>query len=156
MKTKRRVACAWVVLAICALAAAGQEKAAGKAKPDPNGYLQPPKVAAAALAQPHACLNLRNGPSVSWFIDVTFDPNTYPFKLTGGTIKGTICDPGQYQITSGSMGNALQISAKHTGSGSCGPIVNINGTFQNPPSYKGTYLGSLSQTSLFLGYMACP
>jgi hypothetical protein len=157
MRTSRRVACAWAILAICAFGAMAQPKPASKAKPDPNGYLQPPKAtAAAAVAQPHACLNLHNGPSVSWFIDVTFDPNTYPFKITGGTIKGTICDPGKYQITSGSMGNALQITAKYTGSSSCGAIVDIKGNFQNPPSYKGTYLGGLPQTSLFLGYMACP
>lgn len=152
MQKKRRIAFTWAVLALCACAASARSKA------DPNGYLQPPEeAAAAAVAAPHACLNLRNGPSVSWFIDVTFDPNTSPFKITGGTIKGTICDPGNYQITSGSMGNVLQINAKYTGSSGCGATVDIKGTFQNPPSYPGRYLGgAFTQTSLFLGYTACP
>jgi hypothetical protein len=153
MQTRGRVAFTCSVLLLCALAAHGQK---GGKKTDPNGYMQAPKVAAAAVAQPHACLNLRNGANVSWFIDVTFDPNTYPFKLTGGNIKGTICDPGHYQVTSGSMGNTLAISAKYTGTGGCGAIVDINGNFQNPPSYKGTYLGGFTHTSLFLGYMPCP
>lgn len=94
---------------------------------------------AAAVATAKACLTLYNGPTVTWQINITFDPNN--LAITGGSIKGTICDSPDWTVTSGSMaGGALVLHATRTGGGgACSTTVTIVGTFQSPPSYKGTY-----------------
>jgi hypothetical protein len=98
------------------------------------------EAAAAATATAHACLELYNGPTVAWKIDVTFNPNSYPYVITGGTIKGTICGSPNWVVTGGSMGANLVVNAKRTGgAAACATIVTIVGTFRNPPSYAGTY-----------------
>jgi hypothetical protein len=110
---------------------------------------------AAAAASANACLTLYNGPGLTWKIDVTFNPNTYPFAITGGTIKGNICGSPNWVVTGGSMGPNLLINAKRTGGGgSCASTVTIVGHFQDPPSYAGTYgfdgvSTSFSHTSLY-------
>jgi hypothetical protein len=87
-----------------------------------------------------ACLELHNGATVTWKIDVTYNPNSYPFTITGGSIKGTICGSPNWVVTGGSMGPNLTITAKRTGGGGgCANTVTIVGHYQNPPSYAGTY-----------------
>ena len=109
-----------------------------------------------------ACLELHNGPGVTWNITVNFDPNSIPFTITGGTIKGTICGSPKWQVTGGFLRPTLQITAKQTPPvAGCASTVTIVGNFQNPPSYKGTYgfNGSstmFSHTTLFLGYSPFP
>lgn len=109
-----------------------------------------------------ACLELHNGPGVTWNITVTFDPNSIPFTVTGGTIKGTICGSPNWQVTGGFLRPTLKITAKQTPPvGNCASTVTIVGNFQGPPSYKGTYgfNGSstmFNHTTLFLGYSPFP
>jgi len=86
-----------------------------------------------------ACLEFHNSPTNIWKIDVTFNPNTYPYVITGGSIKGTICGSPNWAVTGGSMGPNLTINAKRTGGGQCANTVTIVGHFQNPSSYAGTY-----------------
>ena len=101
---------------------------------------------APAAASATACLTLYNGPSVTWQISVTFNPNTYPFVITGGTIKGTICGSPKGVVTGGSMGPNLLINGNLNGGASCASTVTIVGHFQDPPSYAGTYGFDGSQT----------
>jgi hypothetical protein len=106
------------------------------------------KAAAPVTPNARACLELHNGPSVTWNIDVTFNANTYPYAITGGTIKGTICGSPNWVVTGGSMGSNLIINAKRTGgASSCANTVSIVGSFRNPPSYAGTYGFDGSSTS---------
>jgi len=93
---------------------------------------------AAATALASACLTLYNGPSVKWEISVTFNPNTYPFVITGGTMKGTICGSPKGIVTGGSMGPTLEIHGNLESAG-CASTVTIVGHYQNPASYAGTY-----------------
>jgi hypothetical protein len=97
------------------------------------------KVLAAASAQATACLTLYNGPTVKWQISVTFNPNSYPFVITGGTIKGTICGSPKGVVTGGSIGPNLLIDGNLDGGGGCASTVTIVGHYQNPSSYAGTY-----------------
>ncbi len=92
-----------------------------------------------AAAQATACLTLYNGPAVKWQISVTFNPNTYPFVITGGTIKGTICGSPKGVVTGGSMGPTLLIHGNLDGGGGCASTVTIVGHYQDPSSYAGTY-----------------
>lgn len=108
-----------------------------------------------------ACLQLHNGSGVTWNITVTFDPNTYPFNITGGSIKGTICNSPNWKVTGGSMGPTLTIKATQPAAGGCATSVTIVGNFQNPPSYRGTYgfngaSTTFKHTTLFLGYSPFP
>ena len=93
----------------------------------------------ATAAHASACLTLYNGPSVKWQISVTFNPNTYPFVITGGTIKGTICGSPKGVVTGGSMGPQLLIHGNLDGGPGCAATVTIVGHYQNPSSYAGTY-----------------
>lgn len=118
------------------------------------------RVLAAGPATSKACLQLRNGSAVDWQIEVTVSLDSYPYLIIGGSIKGTICDSPNWQVTGGSLGGGLQINAKHTGSGSCASTVTIVGNFLNPSSYGGTYgfNGSSSMfkhTTLFLRWGPC-
>jgi hypothetical protein len=130
----------------------------------PDGSLVETREAALAAAAPAAtttaCLELRNGAGVDWTIQVTVNPNTYPFLVTSGTIKGTICG-SPWTVTGGSLDNALRIDARRAGPGSCASTVTIVGQFQNPSSWRGTYgfdgsSTSFTHTTLFKGWSACP
>jgi hypothetical protein len=112
-------------------------------------------AAAAATATAHACLEFYNSPTNTWKIDVTFNPLSYPYVITGGTIKGTICGSPNWVVTGGSMGGSLLVNANRTGAPApCANTVTIVGTFRNPSSYAGTYgfdgqSTSFTHTSLY-------
>jgi hypothetical protein len=91
------------------------------------------------MASASACLTLYNGPTVKWQISVTFNPNTYPFFITGGSIKGTICGSPKGVVTGGTMGPNLLIHGNLDGGGGCAATVTIVGHYQDPSSYSGTY-----------------
>jgi hypothetical protein len=96
--------------------------------------------AAAPTAIAKACLELHNGPAADFKIDVTYNPNSYPFTILSGTIKGTICGSPNWVVTGGSMGPTLTVNGQRTGGGgSCANTITIVGHYQNPPSYAGTY-----------------
>ena len=94
---------------------------------------------AVATAHAAACFTLYNGPTVKWQISVTFNPNTYPFVITGGTIKGTICGSPKGVVTGGSFGPNLVIHGTLDGGAGCAATVTIVGHYQDPSSYAGTY-----------------
>jgi len=163
----------WVALfclvLLTALATYAQKKAgtAAKAKTSPNGAVgaeiekEAATAKAAAAVVAHACLQLYNGPGVLWNIDVTFDPNVYPYHLTGGSIKGTICGSPNVTVTGGTLGSSLKVTA--TLPSGCATPVNIVGTANVPNGYAGTYgfFGSstgFSHHTLFLGFnrTSCP
>ena len=95
--------------------------------------------AAPPTAQAEACLTLYNGPAVKWQISVTFNPNTYPFVITKGSITGTICGSPKGIVTGGSIGPNLLIEGNLDGGSGCASTVTIVGHYQNPASYAGTY-----------------
>jgi hypothetical protein len=72
-----------------------------------------------------ACIELHNG-VVTFTINVNFDPNTYPFLVTGGTITAGICG-APWALTGGSLGNSLRIEATRQGTGSCANTIIILG-----------------------------
>ncbi|GAB2791938.1 hypothetical protein [Streptomyces daliensis] len=83
-------------------------------------------------------LALHNG-AVTFAIEVTYNPNTYPHVVTGGRITCGICG-APWEITGGSIGQQLRLDAKRTGGqGSCADTLVIVGEYQNPPAYRGTY-----------------
>jgi hypothetical protein len=152
-----------VVLMSCAVYA---QKAGGTAKPNANGEVGAAAEKAAA-AQPlpavaaHACLQLYNGNTVLWSIDAIINPNIYPYPITGGTIKGTICGSPNVTITSGALGSTLKVTAKLPNF--CANPVNIIGTSTVPVGYQGTYgfynsTNQFTHHTLFLGYNkpTCP
>lgn len=126
-----------------------------------------------------ACLELHgvgNGGSVIFEIQVIVNPNTYPFLILGGTIRGDICNvlADQWVVTGGSFGQHLVIEAKRVppvnappnislpvGSIGCATRLSVVGFYQPPDSYAGSY-GSdgsnsdFSHTTLFKGWHACP
>lgn len=116
-------------------------------------------AAAPEAATDTACLELRNG-SVSFVIEVTYDPNTYPFSISGGSIKTGICG-APWEVTGGSMGANLRIDATRQGPGSCANTITVVGEFQGPPSWRGTYgfdgqSAMFRHTTLFQGWGVCP
>ena len=139
---------------------------AQKGKYDAQGKKAAPGEALATFplkgVSKSACLELHNGPGVTWNITVTFDPNSAAFTVTGGSIKGTICGSPNWKVTGGFLRPTLKITAQQTPpAGPCASSVTIVGNYQNPPSYKGTYgfNGSstmFSHTTLFLGYSPFP
>jgi len=91
-----------------------------KTRHDAAGKLVTPEEAlklAVPTASASACLTLYNGPSVKWQISVTFNPNTYPFFITGGSIKGTICGSPKGVVTGGTIGPNLLIHGNLDGGG---------------------------------------
>jgi hypothetical protein len=105
-----------------------------------------------------ACLELHNG-NVTFVIEVEFDPNTYPYVITGGTITSGICG-APWDVTGGSMGPQLRLTARRTGSGSCADTFTAVGEYQVPPSWRGTYgfgggSTSFTHTTVFRGYDTC-
>jgi hypothetical protein len=106
-----------------------------------------------------ACLELRNG-AVSFVIEVNVDPNTYPFVISGGTIKSGICG-APWNVTGGFLGTSLRIDATRQGSGSCADTIIVVGEEQFPPSWRGTYgfdgqSSSFKHSTLFHGWSPCP
>jgi hypothetical protein len=143
-------------------AAPAQAQSAGQ--PDSHGNIGAPGAAPAVAPPPppaaHACLQLHNGTAVFNF-DVTFDPNTTNFPVTGGTVTGTICQASQWQITGGHLGPGLAITATRPAGNSCATQLTVAGNFANPSSYTGTYGfpgTGFQQHTLFLGYQksSCP
>lgn len=94
---------------------------------------------AAATAQASACFTLYNGPSLKWQINITFNPNSYPFVITGGTITGNICGSPKGVVTGGSFGPTLTIQGDLNGGPTCANTVTIVGHFEEPAGYAGTY-----------------
>lgn len=136
---------------------------------DPRGGVAPTKQAAVAAAKgagkAGACEIRRayfelhwSGGGVVFEIEVLFDPTSFPFAITGGTIKGSICGSPSWIVTGGSIGPALTINGSNVcPSPSCAPNISIVGKCQCTPSYIGTYgfFGSNSMfnhSTLFLGY----
>ncbi len=116
-------------------------------------------VKAAAIAEATACFELHDGAGVTWEIQVTFNPNTYPFQVLGGTIQGTICGSPDWTVAGGSFSTTLALEAFHSG-GACASQVNIVGNFQTPSSYAGTYgfdgsSTAFPHTTLFKGWNPC-
>jgi hypothetical protein len=143
-----------------------QTPATPQPKPNANGAVGAEAARQAALPPPaaataHACLQLYNGNSVLWSIDAIINPNVYPYPITGGTIKGTICGSPNVTITGGTLGSSLSVTA-NLPSG-CATPVKIIGTSTVPVGYQGTYgffgsTGPFTHHTLFLGYnkSSCP
>jgi hypothetical protein len=122
------------------------------------------KKRADALAEPQAttqaaCLELHNG-TVTFVIEATINPNSYPFVVSGGQIKSGICG-APWDITGGFLGPSFRLDAKRKGSGSCANTITIVGEEQGPPSWRGTYgfdgaSSWFKHTTLFRGWMTCP
>jgi hypothetical protein len=118
----------------------------------------PAAAAAAALATRRAYFELHfSGGGTVFEIEVLFTPS-FPFTITGGTIKGSICNSPTWVVTGGSIGPTLLINGSnvcpHPG---CASSITIKGNCQCTPSYNGTYgfNGSstmFNHTTLFLGY----
>lgn len=151
------------LLMLLSCAAYAQQAAGAKPKPNANGAVgaEAQKAVAAAVPPAHACLQLYNGPSVLWSIDVTFNPNVYPYVISGGTIKGTICGSPNVTVTGGTLGASLNVTA-NLPSG-CATPVKIVGNSNVPVGYQGTYgfggpSTGFTHHTLFLGYnkATCP
>ncbi|MFC7219773.1 hypothetical protein ACFQLX_16615 [Streptomyces polyrhachis] len=76
--------------------------------------------------------------SVTFAIDLTYNPTTYPHAITGGQITAGICG-APWEVTGGFLGEQLRLDARKTGQGSCASTITIVGEYQNPPAYRGTY-----------------
>ena len=155
-----------LVLVASWIAYAQTAPATTKTKPNPNGEVgtaaaEKAAAPAAAAATAHACLQLYNGNSVLWNIDAIINPNVWPYPITGGTIKGTICGSPSVTITGGTLGSSLSITG-NLPSGCANP-VKIVGSSTVPVGYQGTYgfFGSstgFQHHTLFIGYnkSTCP
>lgn len=116
-------------------------------------------VAATTGATRRAYFELHySGGGVIFEIEVLFNPTSYPFAITGGTIKGSICNSPTWVVTGGSIGPSLQINGSNVcPSPNCANTISIIGKCQCTPSYIGTYGFNGSSTmfnhsTLFLGY----
>jgi hypothetical protein len=104
-----------------------------------------------------AYFELHNGAGVTWDIEVFFTPQ-FPYTITGGTIRGTICSSPSWKVTGGTMGPSITINGSNVcPSSGCASSVTIVGKCQCPPSYNGTYGFNGSSTMfnhslLFRGY----
>ncbi len=135
-------------------------------KPSANGAVgaaaqREAAAAVSAVATARACLQLYNGNTVKWSIDAIINPNVYPYTITGGTIKGTICGSPNVNITGGSLGTTLNVTA-NLPSG-CATPVKIVGAATVPIGYQGTYgfwgaNNNFNHHTLFLGFnrATCP
>ena len=115
---------------------------AGKTRHDATGKMITAEEAVKHLvptAQASACLTLYNGPGVKWLITVNFNPNTYPYHVLSGTIKGTICGSPKGIVTGGFIGPTLEIEGDLEGGAGCATTVTIVGHYQVPGGYAGTY-----------------
>ena len=145
---------------------ARKKTAAGQARFfDPNGGVAATRqaasaaVAAAAAATRRAYFELHSaGGGAIFEIEVLFNPTSYPFVITGGTIKGTICSSPTWVVTGGSIGPSVRIDGSNVcPSPNCASSISIVGKCQCTPSYIGTYGFDGSSTmfkhsTLFLGY----
>ncbi|HWT02188.1 MAG TPA: hypothetical protein VN256_18195 [Pyrinomonadaceae bacterium] len=99
-----------------------------------------------------------SGGGVIFEIEVLFNPTTYPFAITGGTIKGSICGSPSWVVTGGSIGPTLQINGSNVcPSPNCASSITVVGKCQCTPSYIGTYgfngsSNMFKHSTLFLGY----
>jgi hypothetical protein len=109
------------------------------------------------------------GRAVVFEIQLTVNPNVYPFLVLDGAIGGDICTEigTQWVVTGGSLGQTLVLEAKRLPLGnappntelvtSCAHTLSISGVFQPPDSYAGAY-GSdgsnsdFAHTTLFKGW----
>jgi hypothetical protein len=114
---------------------------------------------AAAAATRRAYFELHSvGGGAIFEIEVLFNPTSYPFVITGGTIKGNICNSPTWVVTGGSIGPSVRIDGSNVCPGpNCASSISIVGKCQCTPSYVGTYGFDGSSTSfkhstLFLGY----
>ncbi|HET9657947.1 MAG TPA: hypothetical protein VFP72_21525 [Kineosporiaceae bacterium] len=96
--------------------------------------------------QAYATVELRNG-VVSFVIELTLDPNTYPFMITGGTIVSGICG-APWNVTTGYLGATMLIEATRHGQGNCANKITVVGEQISPPAWRGTY-GFDGQSSTF-------
>jgi len=114
-------------------------------------------VGAAATRRAYLELHFADG-GVIFEIEVYFNPTIYPFVITGGTIKGSICNSPAWVVTGGSIGPSLRITGSNVcPSPDCASSISIVGKCQCTPSYIGTYGFDGSSTmfkhsTLFLGY----
>ncbi len=145
---------------------APKSKAAAKKKFfDPQGRVVETKEEALGIAagpgSRTAHFELHNGAGVTWDIEVFFTPQ-FPYTITGGSIRGTICGSPSWKVTGGTMGPSITINGSNVcPSASCASSVTIVGKCQCPPSYSGTYGFNGSSTGfnhslLFLGYAGTP
>ncbi|MER7394818.1 hypothetical protein ABT381_04790 [Streptomyces sp. NPDC000151] len=85
-----------------------------------------------------AKMRLNNG-ALTFDMEVTYNPNTYPHVVTGGRITSGICG-APWDITGGELGPRLVLrAARPGGSGTCAQSMTVVGQFQVPLSYRGTY-----------------
>lgn len=162
MRSKALVLLVSLVLLTMGALAAQKAGKAGGAKPDASGFVGAHVAEMAASGPVHACLELHNGVAV-FPINVTINPDVYPYTITGGTIGANLCDAANWTITGGSLGSALTLKATYHGTASCAASLTISGNFNPPPSYIGTYTfpgATFNHHTLFLGYVhgsaACP
>lgn len=111
-----------------------------------SGYFNPEgaqvEAREEAFAVPEAVattirLTLHNG-GVTFEVEAQIDPNTYPFRLTGGQITSGICG-APWDITGGYLGDDMRLDAKRAGQGSCADTITVVGEFVHPAAYRGTY-----------------
>jgi hypothetical protein len=101
-------------------------------------------------------------PIVTWEIEVLVNPNSHPFRILGGSIRGRICGSPCWTITGGHIGDDININAGggcggKGGCPGCASTVTIVGKCICPPGYRGTYgfdgnSTAFNHTLLFLGY----
>jgi len=111
-----------------------------------------------AVPQPsvqNGILELRNG-AVSFVVELQVDPNTYPFRIVGGTIVSGICGV-PWAVTGGYFGTDLRLDARRDGEGQCANTLTVVGEQQLPSSWRGTYgfdgaTSSFSHTTVFRGW----
>lgn len=149
-----------IILTTLALLGAASDARAQQPKFDAQGNTPPQALKADKALTDKVCLRLHNGAGATWNIDLTINPNTFPYQITGGSIKGTICDSPKWAVTGGSLGPTMTVNAKYTGTASCAQKVSIVGNQRFPPSYKGTYgfngpSTGFNHTSLFIGFGPC-
>ncbi|MEU6380473.1 hypothetical protein [Streptomyces sp. NPDC046909] len=85
-----------------------------------------------------AKLEMHNG-TVTFAMEVQYNPNTYPYVVLGGRITSGICG-APWDITGGFMGQTIRIDAKRpVVDPGCAQTITIVGEYQNPPAYRGTY-----------------
>ena len=114
-------------------------------------------AAAAAVRRAYFELHFAGGGTI-FEIEVLFNPTSFPFVITGGTIKGSICNSPTWVVTGGSIGPSLQINGSNVcPSPGCASSISIVGKCQCTPSYIGTYgfngsSNMFNHSTLFLGY----
>ena len=112
-------------------------------------------VAAQQASVQNGVVELRNG-SVSFVVELQVDPNTYPFRIVGGTIVSGICG-APWTVTGGYLGADLRLDAEREGPGGCANSLTVVGEQQFPSSWRGTYgfdgaSSSFTHTSMFRGW----